>query len=40
MLKYKKKGKLKTRLTIATMIIAGFALTSLSALISMGSYGL
>jgi hypothetical protein len=28
------------RLTIATMIIAGFALTSLSAFISMGNYGL
>jgi hypothetical protein len=28
------------RLTIAMMIAAGFALTSLSALISMGSYGL
>ena len=40
MLQYKKKGKLKLRLTIATMIIAGFALTSLSAFISMGSYGL
>jgi hypothetical protein len=35
---HRKKGNLKVRLTIATMIVAGFALTSLSALISMGSY--
>ena len=34
---YKKHSKLKMRLTIATMIVAGFALTSLSALINMGS---
>ena len=32
---YKKHSKLQMRLTIATMIVAGFALTSLSALINM-----
>jgi len=34
---YKNHSKLKMRLTIATMIVACFALTSLSALISMGN---
>ena len=37
---YKTDSKLKTRLTLAMMIIAGLALTSLSAFITMGNYGL
>lgn len=39
MRKYKRKSKLKARLTIAMMIFTGLALTSLSAMISMGTYG-
>jgi hypothetical protein len=38
MRKYRRKSKLKARLTIAMMIFAGLALTSLSAMISMGTY--
>jgi len=37
---YKKKSKLKMRLTLAMMILSGFALTSLSALITIGSHRL
>ena len=37
MQKYEREMKLKARLTVAMMILAGLALTSLSAIISIGS---
>ena len=37
MKKHKKASKLKARLAISMMILTGFALTSLSILISIGS---
>jgi hypothetical protein len=37
MRKYKRASKLKSRLAISMMILSGFALTSLSVIISIGS---
>jgi hypothetical protein len=37
MIKHKKASKLKMRLAISMMILSGFALTSLSVIISIGS---